>query len=312
MQESTTFSQRRGTMWPIGKTWRRSLLRSKTKVIRINSTAYFSNRRDRVFDVTGLSESKDQFQKSNFNGLRYFLEVAYKGTRYSGFQVQQNATTIQGEIEKAFHTFFKAEVMLTGSSRTDSGVHALQNFFHFDWPDVFQSKWVYNLNAMLPADIVIKGVREVDAAAHCRFDAVSRSYHYHIYQYKNPFLADRAYYFPYRLDAEALGAAATMIQEYADFSSFSKRNTQVKTFNCSILQSEWVSHEAQWIYRVSANRFLRGMVRALTATMLKVGRGKLSLASFREVIEAKDCGSAYFDTPAHGLTLVQVSYPDPA
>ncbi|MGC4234063.1 MAG: tRNA pseudouridine(38-40) synthase TruA [Niabella sp.] len=252
--------------------------------------------------------------------MRYFLEVAYKGTRYSGFQAQKNARTIQGEIEKAFCVFFHLPSPsgspnsyregwgLTGSSRTDAGVHALQNFFHFDWEGEFQQKWIYNLNAILPGDIVIKNVMAVAGNAHCRFDASSRTYHYHIYQYKDPFIADRAYFYPYTMNVEMLNQAAAVIQTYTDFTSFSKRNTQVKTFNCAILQSEWVQREGQLIYVVSANRFLRGMVRALTATMLKVGRGILSIEDLHTIIQAKDCSKAFFDTPAHGLTLVEVKY----
>ena len=240
--------------------------------------------------------------------MRYFLEVAYTGGRYSGFQIQKNAQTVQGEIEKAFQVFFRCGAELTGSSRTDAGVHALQNFFHFDWPEAFQQKWMYNLNAILPADIVIKSIRSVADTAHCRFDALSRTYHYTIYQFKNPFVADRAYFYPYTLNIETLNQAAALIKEYTDFTSFSKRNTQVKTFNCSILESRWVQQNDQLIYIVSANRFLRGMVRALTATMLKVGRGTISLDQLRQIIEAKDCGRAFFDTPAHGLTLVKVAY----
>lgn len=240
--------------------------------------------------------------------MRYFLEVAYKGTRYKGFQIQKNALTIQGEIEKAFQVFFKKPVLLTGSSRTDAGVHARQNFFHFDWAETFQQQWIYNLNAILPADISVKNVIAKNDDAHCRFDALSRTYHYHVYQYKNPFIAEVAYFYPYTVNVEMLNAAASLIKNYTDFTSFSKKNTQVKTFNCSILKSEWIVKDDQLVYIVSANRFLRGMVRALTATMLKVGRGTISLDDLRTIIESKDAGNTYFDTPAHGLTLMQVSY----
>jgi len=240
--------------------------------------------------------------------LRYFLEVAYKGTRYKGFQIQKNALTIQGEIEKAFEVLFKRAVELTGSSRTDAGVHARQNFFHFDWPGTFEQKWIYNLNAILPGDISIISVAEKNDGAHCRFDALSRTYHYHVYQYKNPFLADQAYFYPYSLNIALLNNAAAILKGYTDFTSFSKRNTQVKTFNCTILQSEWITKDDQLIYVVSSNRFLRGMVRALTATMLKVGRGTISIETFRSIIESKDCSNTWFDTPAHGLTLMQVSF----
>ncbi|WP_346238292.1 tRNA pseudouridine(38-40) synthase TruA [Niabella insulamsoli] len=241
--------------------------------------------------------------------MRYFLEVAYKGTRYSGFQAQKNALTIQGEIEKALFVLLKTDISLTGSSRTDAGVHALQNFFHFDVVENFQEKWVYNLNAMLPGDIVIKAVMPVGENAHCRFDASSRTYHYHTYKNKNPFIGDRAYHYPYTLDIDLLNKAASLIKQYRDFTSFSKRNTQVKTFNCEIRESRWLQKEEQLVYEVTANRFLRGMVRALTATMLKVGRGIISLETFCDIIDAKDCTKAYFDTPAHGLTLIKVQYP---
>lgn len=240
--------------------------------------------------------------------MRYFLEVAYKGTRYKGFQIQKNAMTIQGEIEKAFEVLFKRAVELTGSSRTDAGVHARQNFFHFDWPETFEQKWIYNLNAILPGDISIISVVEKNDEAHCRFDALSRTYHYHVYQYKNPFIADRAYFYPYSVDIVLLNNAAALLKEYTDFTSFSKKNTQVKTFNCTILQSEWIIKDDQLTYIVAANRFLRGMVRALTATMLKVGRSTISMDTFRSIIESRDCSNTYFDTPAHGLTLMQVSF----
>lgn len=249
--------------------------------------------------------------------MRYFLEVAYKGTKYSGFQVQQNAVTIQGEIEKAFQIFFNTSLSLnqnedgftlTGSSRTDAGVHALQNFFHFNWPHSFQQQWIYNLNAILPDDIVIKNVYEVEPDAHCRFDAICRTYRYHIYQYKNPFVKDTAYYYPYSLDLKKLNLAAKLIIPYKDFASFSKRHTQVKNFNCNIITSQWIVEHNQLIFEVTANRFLRGMVRALTATMLKVGRNILSIEEFQHIVESKNVGNAFFDVPAHGLTLMRVSY----
>ncbi len=250
--------------------------------------------------------------------MRYFLEAAYKGTRYSGFQAQLNARTIQGEIEAAFGTLFpalrntaienKSELKMTGSSRTDAGVHAYQNFFHFDIDFEFQQKWLYNLNAILSDDIVIKNILPVSNHAHCRFDALSRTYYYHICQFKNPFLLDRAYYYPYTLDIEKLNIAASIIKQNTDFTSFSKRNTQVKNFNCQIIESRWLQQNGMLIYEVKANRFLRGMVRALTATMLKIGRDRISINDFNAIIHSKNCTQAYFDAPAHGLTLVEVSY----
>lgn len=239
---------------------------------------------------------------------RYFLEVSYKGTAYSGFQSQENANTIQAEVETAFEILQKERLVMTGSSRTDAGVHALQNFFHFDYDGIVNPKFVYKINAILPADIVVKNIRQVSDEAHCRFDALSREYKYFIYQHKNPFLADRAYYFPFTLDVELMQQAAAILKEYSDFTSFSKRNTQVKTFQCSILESRWIEENGCLVYNVTANRFLRGMVRALTATMLKVGRGKMSVDEFRQVIEAKDCTKASFAVPAHGLFLISVAY----
>ncbi len=241
---------------------------------------------------------------------RYFLEVSYKGTAYSGFQSQENANTIQAEVEKAFAVLQRDRVVLTGSSRTDAGVHALQNFFHFDYDGSIHPQFVYKLNAILPADIVVRAVRQVKADAHCRFDAISRSYTYYIYRHKDPFLQDRAFYFPYKLDLAIMQQAATIIKEYKDFTSFSKRNTQVKTFECNILESNWEQQDGCIIYKVKANRFLRGMVRALTATMLKIGRGKMLLQEFRSVIEAKDCSKASFAVPSHGLFLQAVEFPE--
>jgi len=241
--------------------------------------------------------------------MRYFLEVSYKGTNYSGFQSQINANTIQAEIEKALQTILKEEIELTGSSRTDAGVHACQNYFHFDIETELSSKLIYNLNAILPADIAIRDLFRVKADAHCRFDAISREYKYFIYKRKNPFLADRAFYFPYTLNREEMQKAAEMIKGYSDFTSFSKRNTQVKSFECNIKESKWITDDECLIYNVTANRFLRGMVRSLTATMLKLGRGKINIEEFKNIIEAKDCTRANFAVPAHGLFLVNVSYP---
>ncbi|HWR33261.1 MAG TPA: tRNA pseudouridine(38-40) synthase TruA [Chitinophagaceae bacterium] len=240
---------------------------------------------------------------------RYFLEVAYKGTEYSGFQSQKNANSIQAEVEKAFAILNKEKTILTGSSRTDAGVHALQNFFHFDYNGLIHPHFIYKINAILPGDIVVKALLPVSDNAHCRFDAISRQYYYHIYSQKDPFQRDRAFYFPYKLDYSKLLEAAAIVKEYDDFTSFSKRNTQAKTFICKVLESNWLKENNNLIYVVKANRFLRGMVRALTATMLLVGRDKLSVEEFRKIIQQKDCTKASFSVPANGLFLVSVEYP---
>lgn len=241
--------------------------------------------------------------------MRYFIEVAYKGTNYSGFQSQKNANTIQSEIEKALKVLLKKEVELTGSSRTDAGVHAHQNYFHFDIEKKLSRELLYNLNAILPDDIAAKKITEVKIDAHCRFDAISREYEYHIYKKKNPFLVDRAFYFPYTLDIDLLQTGASIAKEYSDFTSFSKKNTQVKSFVCEINESKWIVRDDCLIYKVRANRFLRGMVRGLTATMLKLGRTKISMEDFRTIIETKDCRLADFAVPSHGLFLIEVCYP---
>jgi tRNA pseudouridine38-40 synthase len=242
--------------------------------------------------------------------MRYFIEISYKGTNYSGFQIQHNANTVQAEVEKALHIFFKEKINLTGSSRTDAGVHALKNYFHFDFINEIDPSVSYNLNSILPDDIVINNIIKVNDTAHSRFDAVCREYKYYIYQKKNPFLADRAYYFPYKLNNDQLQQAALIIKDYQDFTSFSKRNTQVKTFKCEIADSKWVNENDCIVFNIKANRFLRGMVRALTATMLNVGRGKASIKDFISIIESKDCTNASFAIPAHGLFLVNVYYGD--
>ena len=241
---------------------------------------------------------------------RYFLEVSYMGTRYNGFQVQQNANTIQAEIEKAFGILRKNKVAMTGSSRTDAGVHAIQNYLHFDTEEQIDAAFIYKLNAVLPGDIAIRNIFAVGSETHSRFDAISREYKYYIYRKKNPFLADRAFYFPYKLDLEIIQQAAEIVKKYTDFTSFSKRNTQVKTFNCKIMESCWIWEGDCLVYNVKANRFLRGMVRGLTATLLKVGRSKISLQEFEETIQSKDCTKISFAVPSHGLFLIAVNYPE--
>lgn len=240
---------------------------------------------------------------------RYFLEVSYKGTKYSGFQVQENANSVQSEVEKAFFTLQRHPIILTGSSRTDTGVHAHQNFFHFDFEFPIHEQFLYKINAIVPRDIVVKNIYAVSEEAHSRFDAISRTYHYFVYRSKNPFLEDRAYYYPYTVDLITLNKAATILKEYTDFTSFSKRNTQVKTFLCTIIESEWNKTSDGIFYHVKGNRFLRGMVRGLVGTMLRAGTGKISLEQFRHIIEAKDCTKADFSVPAHGLFLENVEFP---
>ena len=227
--------------------------------------------------------------------------------------MQQNANTIQAEVEKALKTYFRQPFALTGSSRTDAGVHAAQNWFHFDTELVINKeaaeKAVYHLNAILPGDIVIKSIRQVRAEAHCRFDALSRSYKYTIYHLKDPFLAEKAWYYPFPVDMAVLHETAAMLKEYSNFQSFSKKNTQVFTYECTLAESDWTEEGNLLVYRVKGNRFLRGMVRGLVGTMLQAARGRMSAADFRALIEARDAKDTDFSAPAKGLILEAVVFP---
>ena len=241
---------------------------------------------------------------------RYFLELSYMGTAYAGFQIQQNARTVQSEVEKALEIFFRRKIDLTGASRTDAGVHAFQNYFHFDDQGEINPSAVYNLNALLPADISIKGLIKVKPDSHSRFDATSREYKYFIYKDKNPFLQDRAYYYPYPLDLGLLNEAAALLMKERDFTSFSKRRTQVKTYLCDLQFSQWTEENGTIVYYVKSNRFLRGMVRGLVGTMLQAGRGKLGVKELKQIIDSHDATNADFAVPPQGLFLMRVNYPE--
>ena len=241
---------------------------------------------------------------------RYFIEVSYKGTGYAGFQIQQNANTVQAEVEKALQIYFRQPFTLTGSSRTDAGVHALQNFFHCDTDSIdHPEKACYHLNAILPADIVMRSIKPVADDAHCRFDALSRSYIYALYQSKDPFLQDRAYYYPYQLDMPLLQQAANALLGEHNFESFAKKNIQAHTFDCTIYKSRWIQSTDSVIeFHITGNRFLRGMVRGLVGTMLHVGRRQLTIEGFTALINSKNAALADFSTPANGLKLASVNY----
>ena len=245
--------------------------------------------------------------------FRYLIEVKYKGTAYGGFQIQENVNTVQAEVEKALSVFFRMPFELTGSSRTDAGVHALQNYFHFDTEVDFASgrlqSAVYHINAILPEDIVLLSIISVKDDFHCRFNALSREYHYHIYRQKDPFMQDRGYFFPYKLDIELLDKCAAELMQHTHFESFAKKNSQVKTFACTIYRSEWVEVGDSLIYKVEANRFLRGMVRGLVGTMLRAGAGKLNIDDFTAIITGREQSKADFSVPPQGLFLMHVRYP---
>ena len=241
---------------------------------------------------------------------RYFLTVRYRGTNYAGFQVQENAPTIQGEIEKVMGIFLRRPVELTGSSRTDAGVHALMNCFHFDHDEDLHSDMLYNLNAMLSNDIVLTGLWLVPENAHCRFDAIGRRYGYYIHNIKDPFSGDRSWYIPYKMDPILLAKSAAMLIGKHDFTSFAKRNSQVNNHICTLSMCSWEEFPTGWKLNIQGNRFLRGMIRGLVGTMVKIGREKMSLDEFAVVLESKDNTMADFTAPAHGLFLEKVDFPE--
>jgi tRNA pseudouridine38-40 synthase len=241
---------------------------------------------------------------------RYFIEVSYDGDGFGGFQIQQNQQTIQGALEAAMATLYRESISLTGASRTDARVHALQNFFHFDTAIEVTAKHIYNLNAILPNAIVVNGIYIVPADAHSRFDAVKRSYIYKIHTQKSPFLEGRSWYYPFPVDIDALQSAANTLLLYKDFESFSKKNTTVNTFDCTITKAQWTQEGSIIQFNIDSNRFLRGMIRGLVGTMLQVGRGQINLDRFEEIISLKNEQNVDFATPAHGLYLSAIEYPN--
>ncbi len=245
---------------------------------------------------------------------RYFLEVSYTGTDFSGFASQKNnqaVQTVQGLIEAAILTITKQTIATTTSSRTDAGVHAKQNFIHFDTEIEFTPRFLYSINSLLPFTIVVKNIYKVSKDAHSRFAATSREYHYFINTKKNPFWIDRAWYFPYKFDAVVLQQAASLLQQQTNFETFSKKHTDVFTHDCTLFKSHWQQIEEDvWKYTVEGNRFLRGMVRALVGTMMQVANGNNTIEQLQQIIDSRDCMQATFSTPGHGLVLAKVNYPD--
>ncbi|MBS1730835.1 MAG: tRNA pseudouridine(38-40) synthase TruA [Bacteroidetes bacterium] len=239
---------------------------------------------------------------------RYCIEVAYCGSKYHGSQSQINANTIQSELEKALQIFYKQTFSLIGASRTDKGVHALQNFYHVDTAININHKQVYNINSILPPDISIVNIYKTLPDFHARFDALNREYKYFIHQFKDPFLNDRSWYFPYKISSSILNDYASIILEAKDFTFFSKKGTMTQTSLCNIEKSLWNFDGKNIIYNVSANRFLRGMVRGLTATMLNCARKKMPVIDFENLIQAKNNQKADFSAPSNGLYLCAINY----
>jgi tRNA pseudouridine38-40 synthase len=235
----------------------------------------------------------------------------YDGTAFHGSQLQGKISTVQLSINNTLSTLLKIPVSSFGASRTDEGVHALCNFYHFDTDKNLPETFQYNMNAILPPSLAVKKIYMAnDSEANARFDAISRKYRYRVYFRKNPFLLNRAFYFPLKIDRSLLKETADIIKEYTHFETFSKRNTQSRTFTCQINSSQWEETGDELNYIVEANRFLRGMVRALVGTQLQVARGKLSVKKFREVIESGDNTKADFSVEGFGLYLEEIKYPE--
>jgi tRNA pseudouridine38-40 synthase len=241
---------------------------------------------------------------------RYFIELSYDGALFGGFQIQQNKATVQGALEKAMEVLFRVPIALTGASRTDAGVHAFQNFLHFDTDLDILPKHIYNLNALLPNSVVVKGIYIVPDTAHSRFDAIKRGYIYKIHNIKDPFSEGRSWYYPFPLDLNLMQLAADSLLTYTDFESFSKKNTQVNTFQCTITKAIWTLSGSDIRFEIHSNRFLRGMIRGLVGTMLQVGRGHISIAEWHEIVASKDEQRVDFSTPAYGLYLSEINYPN--
>ncbi|RYZ97978.1 MAG: tRNA pseudouridine(38-40) synthase TruA [Sphingobacteriaceae bacterium] len=245
------------------------------------------------------------------NTQRYFIELAYDGTNYHGWQVQPNAVTVQEVLNKALHTILRHPVVTTGCGRTDTGVHAKEFYVHFDKTIEHGPLTIDNrsLNALLPHDIAIKRIIPVQADAHARFDATLRSYAYHIHFNKDPFKHGYSWMLRDMPDIELMNKAASIIMEYTDFSCFSKSNTQVMTNNCKISRAGWVNTGDGIVFHISADRFLRNMVRAIVGTLLLVGHKEIEPEAVRAIIQSKNRSNAGTSVPACGLYLTEVKYP---
>ena len=243
---------------------------------------------------------------------RYVLKLAYNGTNYHGWQMQDNAHTIQSEITKKLSLLLKEQISITGCGRTDTGVHASEFFAHFDIDDLSypEKDLLHKLNNFLPEDIVIYELFHVSSDFHTRFSAISRTYSYYISQIKNPFKLSTSYYFNVNLDVDAMNKACGYLLAYTDFTSFSKLHTQTATNNCRIEMAGFEIVDKELVFTITADRFLRNMVRAIVGTLIEIGKGKLSAEAMKKVIEAKDRSGAGYSVPAHGLFLEKVVYPN--
>jgi tRNA pseudouridine38-40 synthase len=242
---------------------------------------------------------------------RYLFEIAYNGSHYNGWQTQQNATGVQEIVEGALSKLLREEIKIVGSGRTDTGVHCEQQFFHTDIEKEFDPKnLVLRINSLLPKDISIYSYRHVKPNASARYNALERTYQYRITRVKNPFLEGLAWYYFKPADIKTMNKAAALLLGDHDFQCFSKVKTEVNHFRCDIKKASWEEKEYEMEFTITANRFLRGMVRAIVGTLLDVGSGKVSMTEFQAILKSKDRKKAGQNVPPHGLYLTKVKYPN--
>jgi tRNA pseudouridine38-40 synthase len=241
--------------------------------------------------------------------LRYFIELSYDGTPFVGWQRQPSGDSVQSCLEDALSILFRKPLSIVGAGRTDAGVHAHQLFAHVDLDEHVDQDLTFRLNKLLPKEIAVRNIIAVAQDAHARFEAVSRSYRYHITTQKNPFLQKRSYQFAKPLDLDLMNQAAKILIDHEDFKCFSKSKTDVKTYVCDIQQVHWQQNGSELVFFIQANRFLRNMVRAIVGTLIEVGLRKISISDFEAIIESRDRSQAGYSVPAHGLYLEKVNYP---
>ncbi len=241
---------------------------------------------------------------------RYFIEIAYNGADFHGWQKQPNAPSVQETIEKCLYKqFANTEVPIVGCGRTDTGVHANHYIFHLDLEsDVDEVQFIYKLNRMFPKSIAAYSMQKVEASFHARFDAKKRTYRYFIHQKKNPFREEFSWYFPHFFDVEMMNQAAQLLLGEKDFGSFAKTHTDVKTTICTVFSAEWRTDENGYYFEISANRFLRNMVRAIVGTLMDIGTGKLKVEDLPNIIAAKNREEGSVSVPGHGLFLWKIDY----
>ncbi len=241
--------------------------------------------------------------------MRYFIKLAYNGKNYHGWQYQPNASSVQETLNKALATILNTPIDIMGAGRTDTGVHAKEMFAHFDFnKPINASNLVHKLNSFLPKDIVVYDIIAVHEQAHARFDATKRTYEYHINTFKDAFLQEQSWYYHQELDINLMNEAAKILLKHTDFQCFSKVNTDVYTFDCTVFEAYWKKENNQLIFTISANRFLRNMVRAIVGTLVYVGLHKITLDDFNAILLSKDRDKAGFSVPAHGLYLTKIDY----